>query len=157
MSDNYRCRVYRSEKFYQKQEENLKEAERKKKFNEEFISIPEGSKKMFGNSSTLYKFINKPTYNFLPITRINKKLYFNRGEFMAFWDMQTNRSRLIKLGQIIAHLGLKNNQLLYLVLENYGFYKEVNFVKICKDGKKYYFLADVNKWLRKNNLNRIVI
>lgn len=148
--------IYKNGIPYLEREEVIACAQREKEFLKNHISMKEASKKIFGDARTLSVIRWYRPYCFLPLIVNYGRPYLNRADFEDFYHRCCNDKPLIKLKRIINSVGLANAGLFYFFLRETGFYDEVRSFVFCTNGRKYYNLVDVNKWLKKNRLPRII-
>lgn len=141
---------------YVYKEECVKCAKKEKEFYSKHISVKEASKKIFGDAHTLSAIRYYRPYSFLPLIYNCNKPYLKKKDFDAFYEKYCNGKHLVRLRKIISATGLGNNALFYYFLRDTGFYEKVRTFVFCKNGRKYYNLVDVNKWLVENHLKPIL-
>lgn len=134
------------------QEECERVREREIEFYANHISLKEASKKIFGNARTLLCIYYYRPYCFLPPVVNYGKSYLKRADFDDFFERICSGKRLVRFKHIIAKIGIPNRLKLYYFLQTSGFYSEVKYYIFSREGRKYYNLDDVNKWLAKNRL-----
>ena len=137
---------------YVYREECIECAKKEKEFYANHISVKDASKKIFGDAQTLSAIRYYRPYSFLPLIYNCNKPYLNKKDFNDFYNRYCSGKKLIRLRRIINATGLGNNALFYYFLRDTGFYEKVRTFVFCQNGRKYYNLVDVNKWLKENNL-----
>jgi len=89
---------------------------------------------------------------FKNVVRTPRKMYVSKQEWDEFYD-SIERQPLVKMRYIIQASGFRYaSKKFYDLLEISNFYQEVRTIYLCDDGKRFFPLCDVKKWLNKNQL-----